>query len=155
MTASPIQKAQVDNAPLAALDDSEGLRVLLVDDNKLNLKLLEQILKPHKLEIHTFSMNGQEALDFLSHTPCDAIFMTQMPVMDGYEAITRIRSGAIGQSAAEIPISIVSANVLQNEMEKARLLGVEYFVPKPVDSIILKVFIDYAPNKQNRVPTEV
>ncbi|MGB0370791.1 MAG: ATP-binding protein [Opitutales bacterium] len=126
------------------IEKVHGLKVLIVDDNRLNIKLLDQFLKPYKLQVES-CLNGQLALEHLSENDCDAVFMDlQMPVLDGYESIKKIRAGEAGFQHIETPISVVSANVLQGEIERVQELGVRHFIPKPVDPKILQDFLHTA-----------
>ena len=120
------------------------LRVLIADDNRLNIKLLQHVLHPYKLRISS-CLNGKEALEHLSSEPCDAVFMDlQMPELDGYGAIEAIRNGEVGEELKDIPISVVSANVLSGEIERVKSMGVQHFVPKPIDPEIVRDFLEFA-----------
>ncbi|MEM7673608.1 MAG: ATP-binding protein, partial [Verrucomicrobiota bacterium] len=123
---------------------TEGLRVLIVDDNKLNIKLLQQFLKPYKLEVDS-CLNGQLALEKIRIIEYDAIFMDlQMPVLDGYETVKKIRAGDAGYNSMNVPIAVVSANVLQGEIDRVNALDVKHFIPKPVDPNIVQSFLAMA-----------
>ncbi len=106
-------------------------RVLLAEDTLVNQKLAERLLTKagHKVEI---ANNGQEALDMAleqwrAGTPFELILMDmQMPLMDGYEAATRLR-------AVDYPLPIVAltANAMASDREKCLQAGCNDFATKP------------------------
>mgnify|MGYP002637206312 CR=1 FL=1 len=106
-----------------------SLKVLIVDDNNINVFLLK-----HMLEAKGFSpsvaVNGQEAVDQVSIEDFDIVLMDlQMPVMDGYEAIKSIReNGKISQPR----IVAVTAFVGDESRERAISNGADAFVSKPI-----------------------
>lgn len=68
-----------------------GVRVLGVDDNKVNLKLISRILAKYEMDV-TLASSGQEAVELCKKDDFDIILMDQMmPVMDGIEAMHNIR----------------------------------------------------------------
>ncbi len=108
-----------------------GRKILVVDDNSINLDLIDRVLTLEKADT-TLAYNGLEALSFLKRTPreFDAVLMdVQMPVMDGLTA-TRLIRQELGLTA--LPIIAVTAGVLQEERQKALEAGVNDFLPKPV-----------------------
>ncbi|MBT3532725.1 MAG: transporter substrate-binding domain-containing protein [Rhodospirillaceae bacterium] len=109
-----------------------GLRVLLVEDNRINRKVAEGMLAKlgHK---SVFAENGREALEILEASdPFDAILMDRhMPVMDGIEATRRIR--AMDNGVGAIPIIAVTAAATQREVETCLEAGMNDVVTKPID----------------------
>ena len=115
------------------------LRILLVEDNKLNVLVAKAELK-HAAPGATITVaeNGQVALDLLEANDFDLILMdVQMPVMDGYEATRRIRAMALqgqeisGPHKANIPILAMTANVMEAEVQQCIDAGMDGFIPKP------------------------
>jgi len=109
-----------------------GLRVLAVDDNRINLFMLERALK---LEGATVRMagDGQQALDILRAGPGDfdvVLMDIQMPVMDGLAATRAIRDDP---ALARIPVVALTAAVMAEEREAALNAGVDDFLTKPID----------------------
>jgi CheY-like chemotaxis protein len=109
-----------------------GLRVLAVDDNRINLFMLERALK---LEGATVRMagDGQQALDILRAAPGDfdvVLMDVQMPVMDGLTATRAIRDDP---ALARIPVVALTAAVMAEEREAALNAGVDDFLTKPID----------------------
>ncbi|WP_156001837.1 ATP-binding protein [Saprospira grandis] len=97
-------------------------RVLLAEDNKINQRLMQQVLERMGLKLHIVQ-NGQEALDFLAQEEVDLILMDlQMPILDGRKASQAIR-------AQQINTPIIA---LSGEEEKA-IEGINGFLQKPIE----------------------
>ncbi len=104
-------------------------RILIVDDNDLNVELLSQLLD-EDYELETAS-NGEEALKAAASFRPDVVLMDlSMPVMDGWEATRRLR--ALPENS-HLRILAVSACTIPGEVERAIALGCDGFVKKPVD----------------------
>jgi len=92
--------------------DAACLRVLLVDDNDVNLRILERLLKKHLSHIiHNVEVaqDADQALQLLSSIDFDLVMMDiEMPGMSGVEATTRIRAGMAGERHRLIPIVAVT-----------------------------------------------
>ncbi len=99
----------------------KGLKLLIVEDNRINVLLLEKLLS--KWEVETvIAWNGQEAIDQLQLQYFDCILMDiHMPVMDGYTATTSIRALA-DQIKANVPIIAITASVSDQLYAKIRWL---------------------------------
>ncbi len=112
-----------------------GSRVLLVDDNMLNMEIALELLETAGLQVET-AENGSEAVALVQkNLPSyyDLIFMDlQMPVMDGYEASRAIRDSE-REDLRRIPIVAVSANAFQENVSQAKGAGMNDLVMKPVD----------------------
>ncbi|MFM8444630.1 MAG: PAS domain-containing protein [Methylococcus sp.] len=109
-----------------------GLRLLVADDNAVNLMLAERVLRKEGAEVTTVR-DGQEALDQLRAAPdaFDGVLMDiQMPVMDGLTATRAIRA-ELGLTA--LPVIALTAGVLPEERQAALEAGVNDFLPKPMD----------------------
>ena len=108
-----------------------GLKVLLVDDNAVNrqvVKLFTAQLSPQFVE----AANGQEALDRLHDQPFDIVLLdVHMPVMDGKEAIRRIRASA--EPWRDIPVIALTADAMSGDRERYLALGMTDYVSKPLD----------------------
>lgn len=116
--------------------DITGKKILLVEDNDLNLDIAETLLTDMGAEI-TGVRNGQQAIDiFMSHPPgtFDVILMDiMMPVMNGYEATRKIRE-LRRPDAGQIPIIAMTANAFAEDVEKARKAGMNDHLSKPLDT---------------------
>ena len=113
---------------LEVIPSFSGRSILLVEDNALNREVALQWLA--KTDVRVFvADNGAHAVEMVESRPFDLIIMDlQMPVMDGYEATRRIR-----KSFPNIPVIALSASVLETEKEKARRVGMNAHLAKPID----------------------
>ncbi|WP_432452476.1 two-component sensor histidine kinase BarA [Agarivorans sp. QJM3NY_29] len=126
-------------APMPSLSRAKLiLRVLAVDDNAANLKLISAMLHELVTEVDTCS-NGLEAITRTETQAYDLILMDiQMPILDGISATQKIRQQSKNQ---ETPIIAVSAHALNGE--KAQLLrqGIDDYLAKPIDESSLEQVI--------------
>ncbi|GHU93558.1 hypothetical protein FACS1894208_03220 [Clostridia bacterium] len=122
-----------------------GKRVLLVDDNEINIEIASFVLESVGIEIES-AENGREAVDaFLNHEPgwYDIILMDiQMPVMDGLEATREIRKHVERPDAREIPIAAMSANAFDEDMRISVEVGMNGYITKPIDNAKLYELLD-------------
>jgi signal transduction histidine kinase/DNA-binding response OmpR family regulator len=107
-------------------------RLLLVEDNLVNQRLVLSVLKGlgHQVDI---AEDGRQAVEILANSDktYDLIFMDcQMPVMDGYLATASIRQ--LAGSASRVPIVAMTANTMEGDREKCLLAGMDDYLPKPV-----------------------
>ncbi len=107
-------------------------RIMIVDDEPINLKILGAKLSSENYEIiHAFS--GQEALDKTEEEHPDLILLDiMMPGMDGYEVMKRLKKNP---ETRDIPIIIVTVLVAMEEKLKAMEAGADEFLNKPVNTI--------------------
>lgn len=108
-----------------------ALRVLLAEDNPVNVKLATRLLEKRGHTV-VVANNGQEALDeMLSSGPFDVVLMdVQMPVMDGFEATAAIRSAEEG-SNQRLRIIGVTAHAMEGDMERCIDAGMDGYLSKP------------------------
>jgi two-component system sensor histidine kinase/response regulator len=108
-------------------------RVLVVEDNAVNQKVAQGLLKKFGVQVD-LAANGEEALHSLKNLPFDLVMMDcQMPVMDGYEATQKIRLPESDVLNREIPIIAMTANSMQGDREKCLAVGMDDFISKPVN----------------------
>lgn len=113
-----------------------GVRILLVDDNKVNLKVAEGLLRPYKMCIET-ACSGMQAVEMAQNRIYDLIFMDHMmPQMDGVEAMKIIR-GLEGEHHRLMPIIALSANAVRGAREMFLEAGMSDFVAKPIEMRIM------------------
>lgn len=115
--------------------DFTGRRVLLVEDNEINIEVAKELLGMVGIQVE-MAMNGKLAVDAVSEKEpgyFDLIFMDiQMPVMNGYEAAKAIR--AFGREDLEkIPIVAMTADAFAEDIRKAEEAGMNDHISKPVD----------------------
>ncbi|AEF82343.1 hybrid sensor histidine kinase/response regulator [Leadbettera azotonutricia] len=114
-----------------------GARVLLVEDNEINVMIVMELLNTVGMEVAT-AQNGKEALDVLADAakthglpPFDVVLMDlQMPVMDGYEATRIIREMP---EYNDMPIYALTAHAFPEERERCLRLGMKDHLTKPID----------------------
>ncbi|MBO5094196.1 MAG: response regulator [Lachnospiraceae bacterium] len=135
--AAPRQQTQ-ENAFISG-KDGRRMRVLVAEDNELNAEILKEILESEGVEV-LLAGNGAEAVERFRETEnggVDVILMDmQMPVMDGCEAASRIRS-MDRPDAKKVPIFACTANTFQEDRERATRSGMSDFLTKPIDTKIL------------------
>ena len=103
-------------------------RILVVEDQPDNRQIIRDMLARTDYEI-TEAENGEEALAAIAKQRPDLILMDiQLPIMDGYTAVSRIKADPALRS---IPIIAVTSYALNGEEKKARAAGCDDYVPKP------------------------
>jgi signal transduction histidine kinase/CheY-like chemotaxis protein/HPt (histidine-containing phosphotransfer) domain-containing protein len=108
-------------------------KVLVAEDNEANQALIRITLERFGLEV-TVVPNGQEAYEHTCANRYDLIFMDeQMPILNGHEAVSKIRHYEKERNIRSIPIIELSANVLKGARERALEWGYNAFVGKPFD----------------------
>lgn len=107
-------------------ENLDGMRVLLVDDNQINIKVAKKILSHWNISGDSAS-NGLIATQKHKTGKYDIILMDlAMPIMDGYEATAIIRS-----TDSSIPIIALTASASYGYLEKAMLIGIDEYIIKP------------------------
>ncbi len=118
-----------------SLEDLSGKRILLVEDNELNMEIATEILEMQNVKI-TQAFDGQQAVEIFRNSAVgyfDAILMDiQMPIMDGYEATRNIRK-LPRRDAKEVVIIAVTANAFADDIIMAEKAGMNEHISKPID----------------------
>lgn len=113
----------------------EGCRILLAEDNEVNMEITTEILSMNGVQV-TQAWNGREAVEAFERSEpffFDAILMDmQMPEMDGCQAAKRIRSME-RPDGATVPIIAVTANAFAEDVSATVAAGMNAHVSKPVD----------------------
>ena len=129
---------QKDNCPQSM--NLSGKRVLLVEDNAINMEIAHAILEEEHLDI-VEAKNGKEALEIFRNSKTgeyDFIIMdVMMPVMDGLEATKAIR-GLEREDAKKIPIIAMTANAFEEDRKACLDAGMDEHIGKPIDIPLLK-----------------
>ena len=122
--------------PLKNLEDLkfEGKRILLVEDHPVNAEIAKNVLQMTGLEVE-WVMDGEAAVERMAGSnegEFDLVFMDiQMPNMDGYQATAAIR--AMTTYARRIPIVAMTANAFADDIRKAKEVGMNDHISKPID----------------------
>ena len=132
----PIGEAKTGQTPPAAKASAfTGKKLLVVEDNELNLEIASTLLKEAGFEVDT-AENGKiavEKVEAASADRYDLILMDiQMPEMDGYEATRRIRALPDAKKAA-LPIVAMTANAFEDDRKNALHAGMNGHIAKPLD----------------------
>lgn len=128
------------------------IKILLVEDNRINQVVAIQVLESFNLTCDV-AENGAVALAKLKVSlkidiPYTCILMDcQMPTLDGYEATKRIRSGECGDRYTDIPIIAMTANAMEGDKEKCLSTGMSDYIAKPIEKhlmlAVLKKWLPY------------
>lgn len=129
-------------------------KVLIVDDNLMNLKVAEGLLLQYKLRIAT-ATSGEEALVKIETMDYDFVFMDHMmPGMDGVETLHRIRQKP-GRYYQTVPVIALTANAIGGAREMFLQEGFQDFVAKPIDmSVLERVLGKFIPETKKKRPEE-
>ena len=126
-TAKPRQTTAINGN-----DSTQGLRILLVEDNRVNQALAVAFLKKAGCNAR-LAEDGQKALDLLQTETFDLVLMDVcMPEMDGYEATQRIRAGECGPAAQNLYIAAMTANVMEGDRDRCLAAGMNDYLSKPI-----------------------
>lgn len=106
-------------------------RILIVDDNPTNLKLVTYLMQKHGYDVAT-AADANDALASIAKTPPDLILMdVQLPGIDGLELTRRLKSNP---ATKPIVIIAVTAYAMKGDHDKARAAGFDDYVTKPIDT---------------------
>ena len=126
--------------PTANLKDYTALNVLLVEDNQVNQMVAKGMM--NKLGVHVdIASDGLIAVDKICKQKriYDLIMMDcEMPRLDGFAATEQIRQWEVESGRPATPICAMTAHVLQEHVEKCHAIGMNYFLPKPINTTQLR-----------------
>jgi signal transduction histidine kinase/CheY-like chemotaxis protein/streptogramin lyase len=132
LSAAEAPDARAEGEDTLAGPPLAGVRVLVVDDNPINLAVARAILEAVGADITT-ATDGSDALELLQSTFFDVVLMDlQMPRMDGGEAVAHIRAGRAGP--ADIPVIALTADVIGGSDEALLKIGFDAVQAKPIDA---------------------
>ncbi|MEY8338731.1 response regulator [Lachnospiraceae bacterium 62-35] len=115
----------------------EGVRVLAVDDEEMNLVVAKGVLGSYGIQVDT-CLSGREAVERCADTAYDIVFLDHMmPGFDGVETLKQIREIKNG-IYKELPIIALTANTLSGAREMFRNEGFTEFIPKPIERAVLE-----------------
>ncbi len=111
-------------------------RILVVDDNRINLMVVEGLLKRTEAKVQCVS-SGQECLNWLKHNPVDLVLLDHlMPEMNGLETLKKIRE--MGAQFEKLPVVVLTANVVSGAKEQYMNAGFSDYLEKPVSAKLLE-----------------
>lgn len=113
-------------------EDIAGKKILVVDDNFVNLVVAENLLRPYKLVVET-ATSGGEAIEKVKETSYDLVFMDyMMPEMDGVETTEEIRKLDMPH-IKNLPIISLTANAISGAKEELIAAGFDDYLVKPIE----------------------
>lgn len=108
------------------------IKILVVDDNKLNLRLLQDILEDEKYKVYTTD-SGFSVLEMAHNLKPDVILLDiMMPGMDGYDVCRLLKSD---EEVMDIPVIMVTAKTEGNDLKIAFEMGAADYIKKPFDEL--------------------
>ncbi len=147
--AEPRQERQTNGHVTHPLD--RPLSILLADDSSDNRLLIEAYLKKSRYVVDEVE-DGQAALDRFMTRAYDLVLMDiQMPVLDGYGAIRKIRQWEAANKRRRTPIIALTASALENDVRRTREAGCDLHVSKPVKkSTLLEAIAKVVENAEHQ-----
>lgn len=115
------------------VEELSKLKILLVEDNKLNVMLVLSLFSQHNLNVEV-AEDGSVAVEKLKEKEFDIVLMDmEMPVMNGYEAATTIRK----ELKNAVPIIAMTAHAMSGERDRCLSLGMNDYLSKPINANLL------------------
>ena len=120
-----------------------GKHILIVDDAKVNLIVAKGLFKPYQMKIDT-ATSGAQAIELVKENDYDAVFMDHMmPELDGLDTTRIIRNlDCDSDKYKSLPIIALTANAISGTMEMLISEGMNDFIAKPIDKILLNDIIN-------------
>ena len=153
----PLAQAQAPSEkPRGAVSEGlAGLRVLLVEDNAVNMEIAKLILTQADMQVDT-AENGQIALEKVATSrpgQYQAVLMDiQMPVMDGYAATRAIRA-LPDPALSAIPVIAMTANAFQEDVRTAEEAGMDGHIAKPIDiAVMMQTLTEVLSQSRGQMP---
>lgn len=125
----------VDNVEAKVPSTKDRPRIIVVDDEKVNLRVIETVLSHEKYDI-TSVLTAQEVLNLVDEREWDLIIAdVMMPNMSGYELTETLRKRF---SLSELPILLVTARSSKQDLKAGFASGANDYITKPIDAIELR-----------------
>lgn len=105
-------------------------RILIVEDNEMNLDMLSRRLSRRGYEIIT-AMDGEKGIELaIVHLPDLILMDMSLPIIDGWEATQKVKAH---QATSHIPIIALTAHVMESDRQKALIAGCDDYDTKPIE----------------------
>jgi CheY-like chemotaxis protein len=132
---APVAPQVATGAQTAVVAAALARRVLYIEDNPVNALLMEAVLERLPGLRLVCAALPEVGLDLARAEPPDLVLLDiQLPGIDGFEVLRRLRADAATQS---IPVIAVSANAMPGDIERARAAGFDDYLTKPIDQRVL------------------
>ncbi len=127
-------------------------RILVIDDNALNLTVITGLLKETKLQVDT-AKSGLEGIEKVSRSEYDCVFVDHlMPHMDGIETLRKMRESEENRNK-DIPYIALTANAINGAREEYLSAGFDDYLSKPINPDVLeKMLLRYLPEDKVILP---
>ena len=124
--------------------DFSNKKILIVDDNNLNIKVASRLLQKYNLQIDS-CLSGTDCLEKIKTNKYDLIFMDDMmPEMSGVETFYKLKENSFFKT----PVVMLTANAITGMKEKYLSYGLNDYLAKPIDRIELdRVLDEYLKNR--------
>jgi len=135
-------REKLENNKKAEVFDLNGKKILIIDDNKLNLKVTKRLLEPYNASV-TLLETGIEAIDLIKENNVfDLILIDQMmPGMDGVTTLNNLKE----IKEFNTPVVVLTADAIKGRKEEYIKLGFDDYISKPIDkkelSRVLKKYL--------------
>ena len=124
---------------------TEPIKVLLVDDDELNIFALSAYLKAKKIKVET-AIDGRDCLEKLKQLTVDVVLLDMMmPVMDGFETLGILRND---EQLKNNKVIALTALAMKGDMERCMEAGADDYCTKPIDIDVLVNKINVLKNKE-------
>jgi CheY-like chemotaxis protein len=132
-----------------ALASEQGLRILLAEDNPINMMLIRELLRRRGHSVVEVT-TGNDAVQAMMDSRYDLLLTDiHMPGMDGIEAARAIRAGEARSGRPRTPIVALTADALEDGKRACREAGMDGFLTKPVDPAELEeMFLMLFPSEE-------
>ena len=142
-----VKKQKVGRERYRQRFEAPDAKVLVVDDNEMNLMVAIKLLRGTKVQVET-AKSGAECLLMTRNKHYHAILMDHvMPEMDGRETMQRIRKQTNGQ-CNDTPIIALTANAMSGAEEQYQQMGFEGYLAKPISGVLLEAtLLRYLPSE--------
>ena len=124
---------QVSKEVTSNVIDIKNKKILIVDDNMLNIKVASRLMSQYELEIDS-ALSGQEAIEKVKNNKYDLIFMDDMmPKMSGSETLVKLKE----DEKFNTPVVVLTANAISGMKEKYISSGFNDYLSKPIEKVEL------------------
>lgn len=150
-----VYESNMSAAPASTVAElgSDSFRVLVAEDNAISTKVIRGMLAKLKIETGTVQ-NGRQALEAVKTGVYDLVLMDcEMPELDGFDAAEQIRAWEQATGRHPVPIIALTAHILPEHRERARRVGMNGHMAKPVDLVQLRELLEFWSKRKTPTPT--